>query len=100
MLDRLGLEKVAGIATPLGKVVARTEVATTVSSHSKTMIVVAGRSRRLAVESLHVELRGLISESGSTISTSVPKTLGDVGAALVSTNVDASLLILQAAPNV
>ena len=101
----MGLEKVAGIATPLCKVVARTEVATTVSSHSKTMIIVAGRSRRLAVESLHVEslhveLCGLISESGSSISTSIPKTLGDVGAALVSTNVDASLLILQAAPNV
>lgn len=69
------------------------------SSSSKTMIVLAGRSRRLAVESLHQELRGLIIESGSSISTSVPKTLGDVGAALVATSVNASLLIVQAAPN-
>jgi len=53
----------------------------------------------MAVESLYNELRTVITESGSSISTSVPKTLGDVGAALVATNVNASLLILQAAPN-
>jgi hypothetical protein len=47
---------------------------------------------------LHGELGGLITDSGS-ISVHVPKTLGDVGAALVATNVKASLLILQAAPN-
>jgi len=69
------------------------------SSNNKTMIVLAGRSRRMAVESLHSELGGLINDSGSPISASVPKTLGDMGAALVLTNVDASLLVLQAAPN-
>lgn len=63
------------------------------------MIVLAGRSRRMAVESLHNELVGLINDSGSTISAPVPKTLGDMGAALVLTSVNASLLVLQAAPN-
>ncbi|KAF8974292.1 potassium:hydrogen antiporter [Flammula alnicola] len=63
----------------------------------KTLIVLAGRSRRLAVESLTSELRALTTEQGSAASSSVSKTLGDIGAALVATNVNASLLILQAA---
>ncbi|TFK43902.1 Sodium/hydrogen exchanger family-domain-containing protein [Crucibulum laeve] len=62
----------------------------------RTLIVVAGRSRRMAVESHSAELRELIAEIGSSISSSVPKTVGDVGAALVASNVNASLLILQA----
>ena len=63
------------------------------------MIIVAGRSRRMGVESLrHSELCGLITETGSSISAPVPKTLGDVGAAMVLTNVNASLLVLQAVP--
>ncbi|KAF8806126.1 hypothetical protein BYT27DRAFT_7224470 [Phlegmacium glaucopus] len=74
------------------------EAAARISSSDKTMIILAGRSRRMAVESLYGELRDLITESGSSISTSVPKTLGDVGAALVANNVNSSLLILQAAP--
>jgi len=88
-------------ATPLCRVteLAKTEASRTISNSNKTIIVLAGRSRRMAVESLYGELRGLITESQSSISTSVPKTLGDVGAALVATNVKASLLILQAAPN-
>ena len=72
------------------------------SSNHKTMIVLAGRSRRMAVESLHNELSGLMMSSesgGTTIGAPVPKTLGDMGAALVLMNVNASLLVLQAAPN-
>jgi len=73
------------------------------NNSNKTMIVLAGRSRRMAVEYLHKELCGLMmnesAESGSSsISASVPKTLGDMGAALVLINVNASLLVLQAAP--
>jgi len=71
------------------------------TSSNKTMIVLAGRSRRMAVESLHNELCGLINDSAGSpsISAPVPKTLGDMGAALVLTNVNASLLVLQAAPS-
>ena len=88
--------------TPLGRAIELIKAEATLRSsrsNNKTMIVLAGRSRRMAVESLHSELSGLINDSGSSISTSVPRTLGDMGAALVLTNVDASLLILQAAPN-
>ena len=64
---------------------------------SKNMIVMVGRSRRMAVESHHNELQQLITEKGSSIGSAVPKTLGDVGAALVAMEVKANLLILQAA---
>ena len=88
-------------SSPLARAIdlAKAEAALRTSSSSKTMIVLTGRSRRMAVESLHRELCGLVTESGSSISAPVPKTLGDVGAALVLTNVNASLLVLQAAPN-
>jgi len=65
------------------------------STPSKDMIVVAGRSRRMAVESHTVELQQLILESGSPVSSSLSKTLGDVGAALVASSTNASLLVLQ-----
>ncbi|KDR84262.1 hypothetical protein GALMADRAFT_236968 [Galerina marginata CBS 339.88] len=77
----------------------KAEAAASLAESSKTLIVVAGRSRRLAAESLGGELRTLTSEGGSPMSSSVPKTLGDVGAALVATGVSASLLIVQAAPS-
>jgi hypothetical protein len=74
----------------------------------RTMIVLAGRSRRMAVESLGKELReiavvghGATSPTGTgsqpRVGGSVAKTLGDVGAALVAKNVNAGLLIVQAA---
>ena len=87
--------------TPLARAIelAKAEAALRTSGSNKTMIVLAGRSRRMAVESLHSELHGLVTESGSSISAPVPKTLGDMGAALVVTNVNASLLVLQAAPD-
>ncbi|KAF9462008.1 potassium:hydrogen antiporter [Collybia nuda] len=67
-----------------------------VESQSKNVIVLAGRSRRMATESHKVELQNLISESGASIGSLVTKTLGDVGAALVAKGTSASLLILQA----
>jgi len=75
----------------------KAEAASRSSSSNKIMIVLAGRSRRMAVQYLDGEFRSLITDSGVSISSSVPKTLGDVGAAMVATNVNASLLILQAA---
>jgi len=86
---------------PLQHVVqlAKVEASTAIARSGKTLVVLVGRSRRLAVEELGGELRGVTSEAASAIGSSVPKTLGDVGAALVATNVDASLLVLQAAPS-
>lgn len=59
------------------------------------IVAVAGRSRRMAVEKLDVELETLISQRRSHMGSTVKKTLGDVGAALVAASVDASLLIVQ-----
>ena len=63
----------------------------------RTVIVLCGRSRRMAVTPLGRELRKMIGENpGANVSSSVPKTLGDVGAALVVCKVNASLLVMQA----
>lgn len=61
----------------------------------KALVVVVGRSRRMAVESHQAELRGLISERKYTIGSEVSKTLGDVGAAVVAAGTNASLLVMQ-----
>ncbi|CAK5263159.1 unnamed protein product [Mycena citricolor] len=60
-------------------------------------IVLLGRSRRMAVESHAAELQALTSSKGAVVGSSVAKTLGDVGAALVASGTSASLLVLQAA---
>lgn len=63
----------------------------------RMLVVVVGRSRRLAAESHQVELRQIVGERGSAGgSDSVSRTLGDVGAALVAAGTNASLLVLQA----
>ncbi|KAH9065205.1 Sodium/hydrogen exchanger family-domain-containing protein [Lactarius vividus] len=58
-------------------------------------IVVVGRSRRLAVEDHHVELRILEEEHGA-VRADVRKTVGDVGTAFVMAGVNAALLVMQA----
>ncbi|KAG6856993.1 hypothetical protein H0H87_011087 [Tephrocybe sp. NHM501043] len=67
------------------------------AKETRNLIIIAGRSRRMAVESHASELQSLISDAGASMSSMVPKTLGDVGAALVVTGAAASLLVLQAA---
>ena len=61
----------------------------------KALIVFAGRSRRMAAENHQVELRDVLAEH-TALTASVPRTLGDVAAALVSANVNASLTVVQA----
>lgn len=61
----------------------------------RSLVVVTGRSRRMVVESHSAELAKLMTEKGSNISSTVPKTLGDVGAAIIATGANASLLVMQ-----
>lgn len=63
----------------------------------KSLLVVAGRGRRLAVESHAAELRDILASQGGT-GTEVRKTLGDVACAFVVSNVKAGLMVVQAAP--
>lgn len=63
----------------------------------RTLVVVIGRSRRLATETHHAELLQIVSERGAGVgSDSVSRTLGDVGAALVTAQTNASLMVMQA----
>jgi hypothetical protein len=60
------------------------------------MIIVLGRSRRMAIESHATELRELLSETGAVVNNETTKMLGDVGTAFVAKGMNASLLVLQA----
>ena len=59
------------------------------------VIVVVGRSRRLAVEDHDAELRALETEHGA-VRADVRKTVGDVGTAFVMAGIDTNLLVMQA----
>jgi hypothetical protein len=61
----------------------------------RPLVVVIGRSRRLAVEDHHAELRALEAEH-SAVRADVRKTIGDVGTAFVMAGIDANLLVMQA----
>lgn len=65
--------------------------------HSSVNIVVVGRSRRMAVEDHHAELRALQTEyGGASVRSDVRKTVGDVGTAFVMAGIDTNLLVMQA----
>ncbi|KAI5120140.1 hypothetical protein M0805_001908 [Coniferiporia weirii] len=66
------------------------------AAHERSLIVVLGRSRRLAVEDHHTELKALAEEYGA-VSGEVKKTVGDVATALVVARCDAGLVVVQAA---
>jgi ADP-ribosylglycohydrolase len=83
-------------STPLRTVV-DLSLTTTTQNPAKTITIVLGRSRRLAVESHQVELQQILSEAGGYTSSSVPKTLGDVGAVMVAKGIHTNLLVMQAA---
>jgi hypothetical protein len=64
-------------------------------------VIVLGRSRRLAVEGHHAELRALEAEhGGAAVHADVRKTVGDVGTAFVMAGIDANLLVMQASSSI
>ncbi|KAF7432803.1 K(+)/H(+) antiporter [Pleurotus ostreatus] len=89
---------VRGTGKPLHTIIDRTnEIIDASRSHSRNVIAVLGRSRRMAVESHQAELVQLLTERNQSIGTALPRALGDVGAAFVGTGVSADLLVVQAA---
>jgi len=63
----------------------------------RPVVVVVGRSRRLAVEDQHAELHPPEAEhGGAAVRADMRKTIGDVGTAFVMTGIDANLLVMQA----
>ncbi|CAL1712212.1 unnamed protein product [Somion occarium] len=62
------------------------------------LLVVCGRSRRLAVENHHIELHSIMEEYGTAAyGAEVRKTVGDIGAAVILSRCHASVTVLQAA---
>lgn len=60
------------------------------------LIIVTGRSRRLAAVDHRMELKEMMAERGS-LGGEVRKTLGDVASAFVASSVGSAVLVLQAA---
>ncbi|TBU30002.1 Sodium/hydrogen exchanger family-domain-containing protein [Dichomitus squalens] len=68
---------------------------TAVEEHSR-LLVLAGRSRRLAVENHHAELKTIMEEHGG-VGSEVKRTVGDVTTALVVSGCQANVIVFQAA---
>ena len=62
----------------------------------RPVMVIVGRSRRLAVGDHRAELRTLETEHGGAVRADVRKTVGDVGTAFVMAGIDTNLLVMQA----
>ena len=89
-LSRVTFEELAG-ADPLHAALHRVRLL------PRPVVVVVGRSQRLAVEEYHAELRALEGEHGAApVHSDVRKTIGDVGTAFVMAGIDANLLVMQA----
>ena len=70
--------------------------AVALSSSGYKLVVVTGRSRRLAVENHRAELQTLMDEH-SHVGAEVRKTVGDVATAFVVAGVGSGVVVLQAA---
>jgi hypothetical protein len=66
------------------------------SRTSNPLLVVAGRSRRMAVDSHKRELDRLFTDRGASLPSEVSNTFGDVASAFVVAGGNASLVVTQA----
>jgi hypothetical protein len=62
----------------------------------RRLLVVLGRSRRMAVEDHHQELKEMAHDGGEHVGTDVRKTIGDVASAFVMSRLQAGILVMQA----
>ena len=86
-----------GTPKPLHAIVGRVnEIVEAMSEKKARVLVMVGRTRRLAVEDHTAELKEVM-QSGQQIGGEVRKTIGDVGTALVVSGVKAGIVVLQAA---
>lgn len=63
----------------------------------KRLLIMAGRSRRLAAEDHHFELKQVCEEHRSSVSEHIRKTSGDVASAMLVSSSATALVVLQAA---
>lgn len=86
-----------GTPKPLHAIVGRVnQIVEDMSMQKTRVLVMVGRSRRLAVENHGPELKEIL-HGGKSIGGEVRKTIGDVGTALVVSGVKAGVVVLQAA---
>ncbi|KAI9467100.1 cation/H+ exchanger [Lactarius psammicola] len=91
-LNRISFQR-ESTARPLHRML---ELAGESSQASRPLLVVAGRSRRMAVESHQRELHELVSERNTSLESEVAKTFGDVASTFVVAGSNASLIVTQA----
>ncbi|PPQ70372.1 hypothetical protein CVT25_000083 [Psilocybe cyanescens] len=84
------------ITTPIPLHAAIREASDTVLATHKKLVVVTGRSRRLAVENHRKELKELMDEH-EKVGSEVRKTIGDVATAFVVAGVGSGVVVLQQA---
>jgi len=86
-----------GTPKPLHAIVERVnEIVDAMSERKTRVLVMVGRSRRLAVECHSAELKEVM-RSGKSVGAEARRTIGDVGTALVVSGVKAGVVVLQAA---
>jgi len=66
------------------------------TANRSRLLIVAGRSRRLAVENHQQELKDLMEEYGN-VGNEVKRTVGDVAAAFVVARCKAGIVVIQTA---
>lgn len=84
-------------SAPLHAVIERArKMSDTAVEERSRLLVLAGRSRRLAVENHHAELKTITEEYGG-VGGEVKRTVGDVTTALVVSGCQANVIVFQAA---
>ncbi|KAI0322468.1 cation/H+ exchanger [Amylostereum chailletii] len=82
---------------PLHRVLEKAgHIATRRAQLRKPLFIVAGRSRRMAMETHRGELLKIAEEHSATLSSESPKTFGEVAASFMVTGTIASLVVVQA----
>jgi len=65
-------------------------------SRSRSLLIVVGRSRRMATESHAAELKALLAENHTSVGSEATKTLGEVGTTIITGGVGEGVLVVQA----
>ncbi|KAH9886448.1 Sodium/hydrogen exchanger family-domain-containing protein [Cubamyces lactineus] len=94
-LSRMTFSEVT-MAEPLHHIVKEALAMSRTENEKSRLLVLTGRSRRLAVEDHSAELKSVMEEYGG-IANEVKRTIGDVAASLVVSGCQASIVVFQAA---
>ena len=94
-LSRMSFSEVA-TTEPLHHIVKEALTMSRTANEKSRLLVLTGRSRRLAVEDHSAELKRVMEEYGG-MANEVKRTIGDVAASLVVSGCQASIVVFQAA---